>query len=95
VTKKLNGDKKRESGGKKQFSPILCRARARLALTDLGLCAAPRSQTIKIEPIDAHSLSQNYANNFTNRTHAFLRPNTLSWDGVFVTRRAKKRNRKK
>jgi hypothetical protein len=95
VTKKLNGDKKRESGGKKQFSPILCRAR--LALTDLGLCAAPRAQTIKIEPIDAHSLSQNYANNFTNRTHAFLRPNTLSWDWCFrhAASKKKKRNRKK
>jgi len=56
VTKKLNGDKKRESGGKKQFPNIVPRARAPcLALTDLGLCRAARTNNQNREPTRTHS----------------------------------------
>jgi hypothetical protein len=48
VTKKLNGDKKRESGGKKQFPNIVPRAR-RASHWPISDSAAPRAQTIKIE----------------------------------------------
>jgi hypothetical protein len=50
VTKKLNGDKKRESGGKKQFPNIVPRARRVAPRTDRSRTLPPRAQTIKIEP---------------------------------------------